>query len=319
MSVKATLYVLTFAAFAPLMAQAQSAEVRVIAATALAPSASLRPVARPGGGSPVPSSVGSGTFGSAVDAEIVTAPAAEAAAPTRPRGLAGLFRPRGETPAALGSVGGGSSLAVAQSLRPELRPSGLADQVRAAATRNISSAVAQPGRNTGTLCGVLGLQGEEIAAVTGRINGCGIPNAVRLRMVHGIALTTPATINCTTAQSMSEWVLDAEEIIGRTGGGMQNLRVVASYACRTRNSRAGARLSEHATGNAVDIAGIGLRNGSELSVLDDWRSGNSSIMRNLHESACGTFGTVLGPESDRFHQDHFHFDVASYRSGAYCR
>ena len=319
MSVKATLCVLTLAAFVPSIAQAQSAEVRVISATALAPGESIRPVARPGGGIPVPSSVGTATFGSAVDADIVRAPSVEAPAPNRPRGLAGLFRPRGETPAALGSVGGGSSLAVAESLRPELRPSGLADQVRAAATRNIPSAVAQPGRNTGTLCGVVGLQGEEIEPVAGRINGCGIPNAVRLRTVHGVTLTTPATINCTTAQSLSQWVLDAEDIIGRTGGGMANLRVVASYACRTRNSRAGARLSEHATGNAVDIAGIGLQNGSELSVLNDWRSGNSSIMRNLHESACGTFGTVLGPESDRFHQDHFHFDVASYRSGAYCR
>jgi hypothetical protein len=166
---------------------------------------------------------------------------------------------------------------------------------------------------------VIGLQGEQIEPVTGRISGCGIPSAIRLRVVHGVQLTTPATINCTTAQSLSQWVLDADEIIGGTGGGMANLRVVASYACRTRNSQSGARLSEHATGNAIDIAGIGLQNGGELSVLDDWRSGNSGIMRGLHEAACGTFGTVLGPNSDRFHQDHFHFDVASYRSGAYCR
>ncbi|OAN73180.1 hypothetical protein A8B78_19005 [Jannaschia sp. EhC01] len=290
----------------------------MISATALAPAESLRPMARPGG-TPVPSSVGPGAIGTAVGSAIGAAPATEAPAPTRPRGLAALFRPQGETPAATGAVGGGSSLAITQSLRPEQRPAGLVEQVRAAATRNIPSAVAQPGRNTGTLCGVVGLQGDEIEPIAGRINGCGIPRAVRLRTVHGITLTTPATINCTTAQSISEWVLAAEDIIGNTGGGMANLRVVASYACRTRNSQSGARLSEHATGNAVDIAGIGLQNGSELSVLNDWRGGNSSIMRGLHQAACGTFGTVLGPESDRFHQDHFHFDVASYRSGSYCR
>jgi hypothetical protein len=108
--------------------------------------------------------------------------------------------------------------------------------------------------------------------------------------------------------------------VGRTGGGVANLRVVASYACRTRNSQAGARLSEHAVGNAIDIAGIGLANGEELTVLDDWNSGREGrILREAHSSACGTFGTVLGPNSDRFHRDHFHFDVASYRSGAYCR
>lgn len=318
MNVRAILSVLTLAALAPVVVLAQSAEVRVITATDLAPAASLRPTARPGGGTPVPSSTGPGALGGAIASAAGIAPAAEAPAPTRPRGLAGLFRPRGET-AVVGVVSGGSTLAIVRSLRPVLRPDGLEQQARAEATRNTPSRIAQPGRNTGQLCGVVGLQGEEIETVTGRINGCGIPNAVRLRSVHGVTLTTPATINCGTAQSLSQWVLDAEDIIGNAGGGIANLRVVASYACRTRNSRAGARLSEHATGNAVDIAGIGLQNGSELSVLSDWRSGNSSIMRGLHEAACGTFGTVLGPESDRFHQDHFHLDVASYRSGAYCR
>lgn len=302
----------------PTAGLAQTAEVRIIQATDLAPAQSLRPSARPGG-SPVPNSVGPGAIAAALPEAASVAPVAEPAAPQRPRGLAGLFRPRGEGRSIV-APSGGSSLAIAQSLRPELRPDGLEERVRAAATRDTPSRVAQPGRSSGNLCGVVGLQGDQIEPVAGRISGCGIPtNAVRLRVVHGVALTTPATINCGTAQSLSQWVLDAEDIVGNTGGGMANLRVVASYACRTRNSRAGARLSEHATGNAVDIAGIGLQNGSELSVLSDWRSGNSSIMRGLHEAACGTFGTVLGPESDRFHQDHFHFDVASYRSGAYCR
>lgn len=316
MTIRATLSAIILVL--PLTVSAQTPEVRVITATDLAPGASLRPVGRPGG-TPIPRSTVPGALGGATASAIGAPPASEAPAPTRPRGLAGLFRPRGETATAGGTASGGSSLAVASSLRPETRPDGLENRVRAAATRNTPGRITQPGRSSGTLCGVVGLQGDEIEPVTGRISGCGIPNAVRLRTVHGITLTAPATINCTTAQSLSAWVLDAEEIIGNTGGGIANLRVVASYACRTRNSRAGARLSEHATGNAVDIAGIGLQNGSELSVLNDWRSGNGSIMRGLHEAACGTFGTVLGPESDRFHQDHFHFDVASYRSGAYCR
>jgi hypothetical protein len=42
-------------------------------------------------------------------------------------------------------------------------------------------------------------------------------------------------------------------------------------------------------------------------------------MRRAHKTACGPFGTVLGPNADRYHQDHFHFDTARYRSGSYCR
>ncbi len=279
----------------------------------LAPDISLRPEARPGD-DPVAEAI----------AEELAQPETETETPTRQPGILGsLFQPR---PGAAGVAtaptiisANGSALAVASSLRPGPRPEGLENRVREIATRNTPSTVTRPGQSSGQLCGVIGLQGEQIEPVTGRISGCGIPSAIRLRVVHGVQLTTPATINCTTAQSLSQWVLDADEIIGGTGGGMANLRVVASYACRTRNSQSGARLSEHATGNAIDIAGIGLQNGGELSVLDDWRSGNSGIMRGLHEAACGTFGTVLGPNSDRFHQDHFHFDVASYRSGAYCR
>jgi len=295
---------------------AQTPEVRVIAATALAPAVSLRPVARPGG-APVPASTGPSAPGSALPEVAPAAPLPEAAAPDGPRGPQGLFRPRGETAATV-AASGGSSLAIARSIRPRLRPDGLEARVRAEATRNTPARVTQPGRSTGTLCGVVGLQGEEIEPIVGN-SGCGVTNPVRLRVVHGIPLTVPATINCTTAQAVSQWVLDAEQIIGNTGGGMANLRVVASYACRTRNSQRGARISEHALGNAIDIAGIGLQNGSELSVLNNWRGQYSAIMTRLHESACGTFGTVLGPNSDRFHSDHFHFDVAAYRSGSYCR
>ncbi len=319
---KAAVTIILLVLLLPTNAMAQTApERRVVAGTDLAPSASLRPSARPGG-APMPSSTAPRGLGAADADDVAGAPAAEGIAPDRPRPVAGLFRPGGETGSGAGSTivaSGGSSLATTRSLRPILRPDGLEGRVRAAATRNLPGRVTQPGRDTGALCGVIGLQGDEIEPVTGRISGCGISDAVRLRVVHGIRLTTPATINCTTAQAVSQWVLSAEDIVGNTGGGMANLRVVASYACRTRNSRSGARLSEHATGNAIDIAGIGLANGSELSVLENWSGQHSTIMRRLHEAACGTFGTVLGPNSDRFHRDHYHFDVASYRSGAYCR
>ncbi|MEM1273111.1 MAG: extensin family protein [Pseudomonadota bacterium] len=203
--------------------------------------------------------------------------------------------------------------------RPLIRPEGLEARVRAAATRTTPARVTEPGRR-GQLCGQAGLFGEELPPITGRIAGCGITAPVRLREVDGIALTSPATINCTTATALQEWVAEARDIVGRTGGGIANLRVVASYSCRTRNNQPGARLSEHATGNGIDIAGIGLVNGQELTVSFGWQEPTQGpILRALHEAACGPFGTVLGPDGDRFHQDHFHFDVAGYRAGPFCR
>jgi hypothetical protein len=210
--------------------------------------------------------------------------------------------------------------AVRVSLRPVERPAGLAAAIRAAETRGTPGRVTQPGLR-GALCGQRGIIGDRLERIPGRINGCGIAEPVRVREIDGITLAQPATINCDTALAVQEWLNDAViPTVGRYGGGVASLRVVASYSCRTRNNQPGARLSEHATGNAIDIAGIGLVDGSEISVLDDWGGGREGrILRQLHEAACGTFGTVLGPGADRYHRDHFHFDVAAYRNGAYCR
>jgi hypothetical protein len=88
---------------------------------------------------------------------------------------------------------------------------------------------------------------------------------------------------------------------------------------RSRNNQSGARLSEHSFGNAIDIAGIGLNDGTEMTVLTDWNGRYASQLPAMWQAACGPFGTVLGPEADRFHRDHFHVDTADYRSGSYCR
>jgi hypothetical protein len=82
-------------------------------------------------------------------------------------------------------------------------------------------------------------------------------------------------------------------------------------------------LSEHAFANAVDVSAFVLRDGRRVSVLNGWRGSpkERAFLRRLHQSACKRFGTVLGPEYNAAHANHFHFDMAkSMRNGtAYCR
>lgn len=171
----------------------------------------------------------------------------------------------------------------------------------------------------GSVCGDPFLRGEVIGDVDGP-GACGIENAVLLRAVGDVQLSTPARIECSTARALRTWVEDGViPAVGDTGGGVQSLRVVAHYSCRSRNNRPGARLSEHSFGRAIDIAGIGLADGTEMTLLTDWDGRYARQLRQMWRAACGPFGTVLGPESDRFHRDHFHFDTASYRSGSFCR
>ena len=49
------------------------------------------------------------------------------------------------------------------------------------------------------------------------------------------------------------------------------------------------------------------------------KSAEAQFLRRLHKGACGVFGTVLGPEANEAHRDHFHFDLAHRRSSAYCQ
>lgn len=173
----------------------------------------------------------------------------------------------------------------------------------------------------GSVCGVPGIKGTAIAPIQSRTRGCGVSDPVQLTSVGGVRLTQRATIDCPTAKALYGWVENSvKPTIGKTGGGVVSLRVAAHYACRTRNSQKGARISEHGKGRAIDISAFNLADGSAITVLQGWRHKTyGPMLQKVHREACGPFGTVLGPRADRFHQDHFHFDTARYRSGSYCR
>jgi hypothetical protein len=176
-------------------------------------------------------------------------------------------------------------------------------------------------RAKGAVCGDPAIQGEVVGRVPGRIRGCGVESAVKVRSVSGIGLSQGAVIDCTTAAALKTWLdRTAKPALAKKGGGLKSLKVAAHYACRTRNNQKGAKISEHGKGRAIDISGFRLKDGTEVSVRKGWNARKySKAMRQMHQGACGPFGTVLGPKADRFHLDHFHFDTARYRSGSYCR
>lgn len=162
-----------------------------------------------------------------------------------------------------------------------------------------------------------------VAEKKGRVPGpgpCGVEDAFVVTAAAGVRLSQPSTLTREAAATLNNWLArEAIPAFGRRGGGLVAIQVPSHYACRTRNSRPGAKLSEHAKGRAIDISAFILADGTRVSVLDGWNGVDSRVLRRLHASACGPFGTVLGPNSDVHHRDHFHFDIARHRSGAYCR
>jgi hypothetical protein len=170
----------------------------------------------------------------------------------------------------------------------------------------------------GSVCGVNAIKGEKLAPITSRVRGCGIENPVEITSVDGVELRRSAILDCPTAIALHEWVSGSlKPAFGRKD--VVALQIAGSYTCRTRNNIKGAPISEHGRGKAIDISAIVLEDGSSVTVSRDWRKSSGKPMKAAYRSACGTFGTTLGPDSDRHHQNHMHFDTARQRGGAYCR
>jgi hypothetical protein len=203
-----------------------------------------------------------------------------------------------------------SGLAIAVALRPEERNPAIVERAEAARVERVR----------GQVCGNPQIQGEVLGHVAGA-GACGIDEGVLVRSVNGVTLSTAGTMDCATANALQDWVHDvAEPVLADTGGGLVGLQIMGTYACRNRNNAASGRLSEHGHGKAIDIGGFNLANGGTITVLNGWGTDSyGNLLRRLHDGACGIFGTILGPEANSFHRNHFHFDTASYRSGSYCQ
>ncbi|WP_374274719.1 extensin family protein [Brevundimonas sp.] len=95
---------------------------------------------------------------------------------------------------------------------------------------------------------------------------------------------------------------------------------MGTYSCRRiyGSQSDGDRPSEHARANALDVAGVTLADGRQVSVLADWdgdgpagRDGQAFI-RAARDGACRLFGVVLSPDYNEAHRDHLHLDGAPY-------
>ncbi|MFV0473137.1 MAG: extensin family protein [Pikeienuella sp.] len=207
-------------------------------------------------------------------------------------------------------------VSAAPEIAPAPSPRGVAPRVGPAMRR-------MPAGPAGAVCGDPRVIGVRLPPISSARSGCGIAEPVSLVRVAGVEMNGEARVNCDNAVALADWlersakpaVLDAYSVR------LVGVKPAAAYACRPRNRQKGAKLSEHAKGNAIDISEFTLAGGQVVDVKSGWRGKDASrdFLRAAWAGACGPFGTVLGPESDRFHRDHFHLDVARHRNGAYCR
>ncbi|MFN0219947.1 MAG: extensin family protein [Hyphomicrobium sp.] len=131
-----------------------------------------------------------------------------------------------------------------------------------------------------------------------------------------VAMRPAALLRCPMIPQVDRWVAEVVEPAARFhyGASVAELKVAASYSCRPMNHVDGARLSEHGYANALDISVFTLSTGENITVKGGW-SGTAqerAFLRDVHDGACARFTTVLGPNYDANHRDHFHMDLARH-------
>ncbi|GHA48894.1 extensin [Amylibacter ulvae] len=173
-----------------------------------------------------------------------------------------------------------------------------------------------------TQCGVLLAQmGANFQSLSDRVetNDCNITNRVVMRGA-GQSVIAPLETKCEIALRLALWERHALqsaafELLGQSVARVEHF---ASFSCRPIRTTNGQRrrMSEHATANAVDIAGFVLADGQKISVLSDWddQSEKGEFLRTIRDGACDWFKVTLSPDYNALHKDHFHFDQGRWNS-----
>ncbi|MGG7519063.1 extensin family protein [Allorhizobium undicola] len=147
-------------------------------------------------------------------------------------------------------------------------------------------------------------------------NGCGIDKPLEVTgVLPGVSLSPKAVLRCEAALELSRWVKTvviptADQALPDKGK-LTGVKQATSYYCRNRNSATTGKLSEHARGNAIDIAALQFEKGTVPMkiVPDDEPTLPGAFQRTLNASACLYFTTVLAPGADETHEDHMHLDL----------
>jgi hypothetical protein len=144
---------------------------------------------------------------------------------------------------------------------------------------------------------------------------CHVDTAVQVSRIDA-ALSRPVTMSCAMASRLDEFEREAAQPLARAELGRRIAQIdhLGSYSCR-RNTGRPSRLSEHALGRAIDIAGFRLSDGSRVSVERDWSDPGAKgvFLHRLAAKACRYFSVVLTPASNADHYNHLHFDIGPER------
>lgn len=153
--------------------------------------------------------------------------------------------------------------------------------------------------------------------------GCSTTNTVQLSALASdyrqLQVTNLGPVACPLANTFAAWARYGVDRAAREilRSGLARIETMGSYSCR--NVAGTSRRSAHSTGDAIDVSAFVLDDGRRISLSGQWSAGSAAerqFLRVIHTSACKRFGTVLGPDYNDAHRDHFHLETGG---GSFCR
>jgi hypothetical protein len=209
---------------------------------------------------------------------------------------------------------------------PPPRPPELRAPAKAPEAPPPPAAPGAPKEDTASTClGKLiadGASAEAATAPPASAEGCGIDAPVRLSSIiaDGGAVSLPdrPLVACEFAAVLADYVRLVVAPLGQATlhAKVTSIETGPGYDCRTQDRIAGAKISAHAKGLAVDFMAITLADKRRILVDRQAGADEVSYFRAIRTAACGWFTTVLGPGADAFHANNMHLDIEQHGSNA---
>ncbi len=162
---------------------------------------------------------------------------------------------------------------------------------------------------------------------------CSVANPVKVKSDGQASWNRPGVLSCSMARSIERFEAQVVEPAAMKVFGQKVVRLIhmGTYDCRTMRTETsiaaaangqgsrGGRLSEHAKGQAIDIGGFELADGTVISVKKDWQGAGkrSDFLQEVARLSCEHFNVVLTPNHNRLHNDHLHLDIGPHRLCGY--
>ncbi|WP_370256155.1 extensin family protein [Erwinia sp. 198] len=144
---------------------------------------------------------------------------------------------------------------------------------------------------------------------------CPLADPVRVQGFGDVRLSASFLASCSLALSTTMFITAAKPLAAaQLGSPLTRVDHVGSYACRNIYHRATGRLSEHATAEALDVAGFRLQDGRQITVQKTWGQQRPEAiwLRQVFQQSCAWYGNSLGPDYNRAHASHFHLGMRGF-------